>query len=57
MGAFTAKKTIYGYTAQIPYVAEQLCQSFSTEGYEVRIENTTVKRDIIYHQVACLRRR
>ena len=57
MGSVTAKKTIYGYTAQIPYVAEQLRQSFSTEGYEVRIENTTVKRDIIYHQVACLRRR
>ena len=57
MGAVTAKKTIYGYTAQIPYVTEQLRQSFSTEGYEVRIENTTVKRDIIYHQVACLRRR
>ena len=57
MGSVTAKKTIYGYAAQIPYVAEQLRQSFSTEGYEVRIENTTVERDIIYHQVACLRRR
>lgn len=57
MGAVTAKKTIYGYTAQIPYVTEQLRQSFSIEGYEVRIENTTVERDIIYHQVACLRRR
>ena len=46
MGAFTAKKTIYGYTAQIPYVAEQLRQAFAGEGYEVRIENTRVGREV-----------
>ena len=46
MGAFTTKKIIYGNTAQIPYVAEQLRQAFAGEGYEVRIENTRVGREV-----------
>ncbi len=46
MGAFTTKKNIYGNTAQIPYVAEQLRQAFASEGYEVRIENTRVGREV-----------
>ena len=46
MGAFTTKKIIYGNTAQIPFVAEQIRQAFASEGYEVRIENTRVGREV-----------
>ena len=46
MGAFTTKKIIYGNTAQIPFVAEQLRLAFASEGYEVRIENTRVGREV-----------
>lgn len=38
MGAFTTKKTLYGDTARIPQVAEQIRQAFVNEGYDVRIE-------------------
>ena len=41
MGAFTTKKTLYGDTARIPQVAEQIRQAFASEGYEVRIEDQT----------------
>lgn len=46
MSAFTTKKTLYGNVSQIPYVAEQIRQSFAAEGYEVRIENTTTGREV-----------
>ena len=39
MGAFSTKKTLYGDTARIPQVAEQIRQAFVNEGYEVRIED------------------
>lgn len=38
MGAFSTKKTLYGDTARIPQVAEQIRQAFVNEGYDVRIE-------------------
>ena len=41
MGAFSTKKTLYGDTAKIPQVAEQIRQAFASEGYEV-IEGTVV---------------
>lgn len=40
MGAFTTKKTLYGNASQIPAIAEQICQAFAADGYEVRIEKT-----------------
>lgn len=46
MGAFTTRKIIYGNTAQIPFVAEQLRLAFASEGYEARIENTRVGREV-----------
>ena len=39
MGAFSSQKTLYGDTARIPQVAEQIRQAFVNEGYEVRIED------------------
>lgn len=38
MGAFSTKKTLYGDTARIPQVTEQIRQAFVNEGYDVRIE-------------------
>ena len=35
MGAFSTKKTLYGDTAKIPQVADQIRQAFVNEGYEV----------------------
>ena len=46
MGAFTTKKTLYGNPSQIPAVAEQIRQAFATDGYEVRIENSTNGQEI-----------
>ena len=39
MGAFSTKKTLYGDTARIPQVAEEIRKEFANEGYEVRIED------------------
>ena len=39
MGTFKTKKTLYGDTAKIPQVAEQIRNSFVKDGYEVRIED------------------
>ena len=46
MGAFTTKKTLYGNASQIPAVAEQIRQSFATDGYEVRIDNPANGQEI-----------
>ena len=46
MGAFTTKKTLYGNPSQIPAVAEQICQAFVADGYEVRIDNPAVGQEI-----------
>lgn len=47
MGAFTIKKILYDDVSKITHVAEQIRQSFTAEGYEVRIENPS-KGDEIY---------
>ncbi len=47
MGAFTIKKILYDNVSKITHVAEQIRQSFTAEGYEVRIENPS-KGDEIY---------
>ena len=39
MGTFKTKKTLYGDTAKIPQVAEQIRNPFVKDGYEVRIED------------------
>ena len=46
MGAFTTKKTLYGSPSQIPAIAEQICQSFAADGYEVRIDNLANGQEI-----------
>ena len=46
MGAFTTKKTLYGNASQIPAVAEQICQAFAADGYEVRIDNPAKSQEI-----------
>ncbi len=39
MGVFSTKKTLYGDTARIPQVAEEIRKEFANEGYEVSIED------------------
>lgn len=46
MGAFTAKKTLFGNASQIPAVAEQIRQAFASDSYEVRIYNPADGQDI-----------
>lgn len=46
MGAFTTKRTLYGNASKIPYVAEQIRQSFAAEGYEVRVANSASGEEI-----------
>lgn len=39
MSAFSTSKVLYGDVSKIPFIAEQIRQSFAADGYEVRIKN------------------
>ena len=46
MGAFTTKKKIFGDSSMIPYMAEQIRQEFSAEGFEVIISDLKSGKEI-----------
>lgn len=46
MGAFTTKKKIFGDSSMIPYMAEQIRQEFSVEGFEVIISDLKSGKEI-----------
>lgn len=46
MGAFTSNKILYGNVSKIPSIAEQIRKSFISEGYEVRVDNTSAGEEI-----------
>jgi hypothetical protein len=39
MGPFKSRKVIYGSPSRIPYIAEEICKSFTADKYEVRISS------------------
>lgn len=46
MGTFKTKKTIYGSSAKIPYVAEQICQAFISEGYDATVKDMAAGKEV-----------
>ena len=45
-GAFTTKKTLYCSTLQVPAMVEKIRRTFVAEGYDVRIDDQVVPKEV-----------
>ena len=51
---FTAKKKIFGDSSMIPYMAEQIRQEFSAEGFEVIISDLKIHFSVYQFPIFCV---